>query len=90
MGYIESDDGAIEWLVLSVRKEPLFDVEGNIVGMLGFADICRNDMHSIRNLLVEGIANGTIEKIADTGEAKVYYIIEHKNEDMDLVYEDFP
>ena len=90
LGYIENKDGVLDWLVLKVRKEPLFDAEGNITGLIGFADDCRNDMHSIRDLLSKGMVNGTIEKIADTGEAKVYYVVEHKNEDTNLVYKDFP
>ena len=88
--YMERSSGVLEWLVLKVRKEPIFDDEGNVTGIIGFADDCRNDMHSIRDLLIKGVANGTIEKIADTGEAKVYYVVEHKNEDTDLVYKDFP
>jgi len=90
LGYIENESGVLEWLVLKVRKEPQFDDEGNVVGIIGFADICKNDMHSIRSLLIDGMANGTIEKLADTGEAKVYYVIESKKEEADLGYKDFP
>lgn len=90
MGYMEDADGNTKWLVLHVRKKPTFDTDGNITGLIGFADNCSNDMHSIHDLIVQGIEDGTIIKLADNGSAKVYWIAKHKEEKTDLAYNDFP
>lgn len=90
MGYIENQIGDLEWIVLRVRKKPVTDSYGKITGVIGFADVCTNDMYSIRQLLVDGLAEGSIEKLADTGKAKVYYVVNEKQEAVDLEYKDFP
>ena len=90
MGYTEGANGNTEWLILRVRKAPTFDANGKITGLIGFADNCSGDMHSIRNLIVQGIKDGNIIKLADTGSAKVYWVIKHKEEAADLAYNDFP
>lgn len=90
MGYIEGDDGALEWIILRVRKEPVFNDSGELVGLLGFADDCSKDMHSVRQLIWQGVQDGSIEKLADTGKAKVYWVVKRKEEAADLSYVDFP
>jgi PAS domain-containing protein len=90
MGYIEKQDGDLEWTVLRVRKEPIFDDYGEVVGLLGFADNCVNDMYSIKELIWRGLEDGSIKKLADTGKAKVYWIVKRKEEVVDLSYLDFP
>ena len=90
MGYIERADGELEWVILRVRKEPIFDDYGELMGLLGFADDCSNDMHSIKELIWKGVKDGSIKKLADTGKAKVYWIVKRKEELADLSYLDFP
>jgi len=90
MGYIEKTDGELEWTILRVRKEPIFDDYGELIGLLGFADNCSRSMHSIKEVIWQGVENGSIKKLADTGKAKVYWIVEKKEETTDLSYLDFP
>jgi len=47
-------------------------------------------MHSIKEAIWQGVENGSIKKLADTGKAKVYWIVEKKEETTDLSYLDFP
>lgn len=90
MGYIEGASGELEWLILRVRKEPVFNDDGEVTGLLGFADNCSTDMHSIRQLIWQGLEEGSIKKLADTGKAKVYWVVKKKKEAADLSYLDFP
>lgn len=91
MGYIERENGETEWFILRVRKTPIFNEQGECTGVLGFANNCSNDAHSIKTLISKGIENGRIKKLeTNTEEAKVYWILERRKEDKTLNHLDFP
>ena len=90
MGYIERAPGKLEWVILHVRKKPLFDDEGNVIGLLGFANDCLTDMYSIRELILEGLADGTIVPLKTSEKSRIYWLVKRKKENTDLTHLNFP
>lgn len=90
MGYIERTPGKLEWVILHVRKKPLFDDEGNVEGLLGFANDCLTDMYSIRELILDGLADGTILPLKTSEKSRIYWLVKRKKENTDLTHLDFP
>lgn len=91
MGYIEREVGDLEWFILRVRKTPIFNEEGECTGVLGFANNCTNDSHSVKALLESGLKAGRIKKLdTNTEEAKVYWVLERRKEEKTLTHLDFP
>jgi PAS domain S-box-containing protein len=90
MGYIENGLGEEEWVILRVRKEPVYNNEGQVTGILGYADNCNSDMHSVKNLIVQGLADGTVEQLDSVEKSKIYWVKQKKREDANLTHLDFP
>lgn len=90
MGYIEHVQGELEWVILRVHKNPVFDSDGKIIGLLGFANDCSTNMYSIKKLILEGLADGTIVSIETDEKSKIYWVVDKKKEKTDLTHLDFP
>lgn len=91
MGYIEHVKGKPDWFILRVRKTPLYNEYDECTGILGFANNCSDDSYSIKSLIYKGIKDGRIKKLSlNDSEAKVYWVINKKNEEKDLLHFDFP
>lgn len=95
MGYIEHVKGEPEWFVLRVRKTPIFSDLGECTGILGFANNCSDDIHSIQELVTKGLERGILKKLSSNyNEVKVYWVLDDKNEEKSeeslLTHIDFP
>ena len=90
MGYIERIKGNPEWFILRVRKTPIFNDEGECTGILGFANDCSSDAHSVQLLVQEGLLNGDIKKLDNIAEdAKVFWIVDRHHGERNLSHLDF-
>jgi len=95
MGYIEKEDGVVDWVIIAVKKTPSFDNNGRCTGIIGTTNKYSYLFNDIIAFIKKGISNSSIEKI-DTGteESKIYWIKDPLNEielnKNPLTHVDFP
>ncbi len=90
MGYIENSYGESEWIVIKARKEPVLNADGEVTSVLGFLTDCSKELSSIREIIMNGLKDGTIEKIDTVEKTKVYWIVGNNKDSKKLTHLDFP
>jgi len=90
MGYIEHEKGAPEWIILKVRKTPIYNDKGECTGVVGFAHDCSALAETIQRHIAQGLEKGTVQKLDDgKTDARVYWAKERKSEGKKLNHLDF-
>lgn len=91
MGYIQHELKIPEWTIISVRKTPLYNDEGECTGVLGLANNCSENALTLSKLLDKMIEEDKAVKLdINNEEAKCYWIINKKNEKDTFSHLDFP
>lgn len=95
MGYIEYKKGKPEWVIIAVKKIPLFNANGVCTGIICTTDNYLYLFNDPISFISEGIAKGYIDKL-DCGaeEAKIYWIKDLQSHNKlikkPLIHVDFP
>jgi hypothetical protein len=77
MGYVQQDVKELpKWMIIRVRKTPIFNDYGEITGIIGFANKYTEFPHAIKVFVEKGLVTGSIKKL-ETGndESKVYWVV---------------
>jgi len=92
MGYIEHEAGKSEWVIVRVRKTPLFNDLDECTGIIGFGNNYSAHPQSFKFFIEKGLVTGRLKKIpTGNNESKIYWVMETpRDKDKPLSHVDFP